>query len=537
MKKSFFIIPLLSLLVFTSCDMFDNGDVTPYVGEYVLETANEKTYHIYWSQKELKYESNLNLDIKRLTIKEDKTVEYTTKDGEVKTGKIRVYDDYCKFSGTPIDSDYKFIIRYDGAIYYSYESSHFGVEYDVTYRHILFTKYEEDNGGITLFRKEDTRYKQTEYVIGLTPFDVIVKNKDGSVNENIQRQHCYWTTGDSKIATVDSSGNVSPQKGGETTLTVMSGNYTDTINIKTAIFTTKFDVDSTIVNYEVGKTYDMPISMDKTGVTVFYTVDDNDIISITDNSFKALRSGTVTVNASAFTSVWGDTKEISFTLEIREKNAPYFEFENRSSTSGSGTIPKNKYSAIPYNSLEIYAYTYQHEDISSSIIVKSGDYDLTKSGTYDVVISAIDPATFISSDFALKLTVTDYEIKKTLSPYDAVHIDSASYELVDKPISFAIDHIIFRMKVTLDERYDTSDAKVTAAFYFKIKEWGSSSAYYRYDYTGEPLKVSQSFVYNGARSLEFEYDLALPQDCDPDTFVYEGANPIISGYVYNFVTY
>ena len=206
MKKSFFIIPLLSLLVFTSCDMFDNGDVSPYVGEYVLETANEKTYHIYWSQKELKNESNLNLDIKRLTIREDKTVEYTTRDGEKKTGKIRVYDDYCKFSDTPIDSDYKFNIRYDGAIYYSYESSHFGVDYDVTYRHILFTKYEEDKGGITLFRKEDSRYKQTDYVIGMTPFDVIVKKKDGTINEEIQRQHCRWSTGDSKIATVDSSG-------------------------------------------------------------------------------------------------------------------------------------------------------------------------------------------------------------------------------------------------------------------------------------------------------------------------------------------
>ena len=534
MKKSFFIVPLLSLLVFTSCDMFDNGDVSPYVGEYVLETANEKTYHIYWSQKELKNESNLNLDIKRLTIKEDKTVEYTTRDGEKKTGKIRVYDDYCKFSDTPIDSDYKFNIRYDGAIYYSYESSHFGVDYDVTYRHILFTKYEEDNGGITLFRKEDTRYKQTDYVIGMTPFDVIVKKKDGTINEEIQRQHCRWSTGDSKIATVDSSGNVTPQKGGETTLTVISGNYSDTINIKTAIFTTQFEVDSTIVNYEVGKSYDMPLKMDKTGVTVFYTVDEDDIISITDNSFKALRSGTVVVHASAFTSVWGDMKDISYTLEIRDKNAPYFKYNNYEATSGSGTITKNKYSEIPYNSLGIYAYTYQKVDISDSIYVKSGSYDLTKSGTYDVVITATDPVSLIPSDFALKLTVTDYEIAKTLSPYDALNVESASYELVDEPYSLAIKQIIFKMKVSLDERYDTSDGKVTVCFYFKIQNWGK---YRTYNYVDEPLKVSKNFTYNGSRTLDFEYTFKPGVDLDPDTFTEYTSFALFSGYVYNFLSY
>ena len=96
-----------------------------------------------------------------------------------------------------------------------------------------------------------------------------------------------WRVGDTSIAGVDSSGDVSPKKAGVTTLTAYSGSYSTTIDIKTAIFTSKFEYDTTIVDYKIGTNYDMPIKMDKTGATVFYTVEGNEdnIIQITGNRF------------------------------------------------------------------------------------------------------------------------------------------------------------------------------------------------------------------------------------------------------------
>ena len=135
------ILPLVSFSLM-GCDLFEKkGDINDYVGEYILYTANERTYHIYWSQKTLTNEKELDIKVKSLTINEDKTVNYVTKDGESGKGKIKCLEKYCRFYNIPsINSNHKFNLRYDHTLYYSHESSHMGVEYDVTYVNIEFKK-------------------------------------------------------------------------------------------------------------------------------------------------------------------------------------------------------------------------------------------------------------------------------------------------------------------------------------------------------------------------------------------------------------
>ena len=533
--KKINLVPLLSLLLLASCDGFESGDVSSYTGNYLLETANEKTYHVAWGNKSLTSERNLSIDIKSMTINEDKSVEYIKNDGTSHKGTIKVYEDYCKFSSTPIDSSYKFSLRYDHALYYSYESSHFGVEYDVTYINVTFkldTKI-DDKGGIKIVRKEDDRYK-TDYVIGMTTFDIVVTNSDGTINSDIKRGNVRWSVGDTSIATVDSAGDVTPKKGGETTLTVTHNQYSDTITIKTAIFAPSFSYDSSIKNYFVGKTYDMPVITNKDNATVYYTIDDESVISISGNKFSCLYTGTVNVNAKAFTSIWGDMEELDFVIEVKDKNAPYFKFNDTVSTSGTGTVTKNKYSEIPYASLGIKAYSNQDVELTSMITVKSGSYDLTRAGKYNVILTVQDPTYAMSSDFALTLTVIEYETRKTLSPYDALVIDSSSYELVDEPYSYAIRTIRFNLRVSLNSKYDASDAKVICFFYFSIENWGR---YRTYDYLGDGLTSVQYFELGGPRTLTFELEFSKGVDLHPETFVYEGSMAAISGYVYNYTYY
>ena len=134
-----FLSPFFLFLI-TSCDLFEkSGNIEDYVGSYVLDHANEKTYHVAWNNKTLTKEQNI-LEKCSFTINSDCSITFIDKDGKETIGKVKVLEKYCRFKDTPLDSDYKYYLRYDNALYYSYESSHASVEYDVTYREILFVR-------------------------------------------------------------------------------------------------------------------------------------------------------------------------------------------------------------------------------------------------------------------------------------------------------------------------------------------------------------------------------------------------------------
>ena len=145
MKKNILLIScaLLSILPLTSCscDLFEKaGDIKDYVGTYTLVTAHEKTYHVYWNQKTLKSEKDLSDPPKQLTIHENKTVTYIDNEGNEKKGTVKCLEKYCRFYFLPVSSSYKFNLRNNKDLYYSYESFHMSVEYDVTYRTISYTR-------------------------------------------------------------------------------------------------------------------------------------------------------------------------------------------------------------------------------------------------------------------------------------------------------------------------------------------------------------------------------------------------------------
>ena len=145
MKKNLLFISciLISILPLTSCscDLFEKaGNIEDYAGTYVLQSATEKTYHVYWNQKTLKSEIELSDPPKQLTIHENKKVTYIDKEGNEKSGTVKVLEKYCRFYSLPVSSSYKFNLRNDKSLQYSYESFHMAAEYDVTYRTITYTR-------------------------------------------------------------------------------------------------------------------------------------------------------------------------------------------------------------------------------------------------------------------------------------------------------------------------------------------------------------------------------------------------------------
>ena len=134
---------LLSALALPLCgcnDLFEKEiDPSVYAGSYVLEHATEKTYHVAWNNKTLKSESNI-MQSCSFVIKDDGKVIFTDHDGKVTNGRAKCFEKYVRFISTPLERSHEYHVQRDKSLYYSYESKHMSVEYDVTYRSIKFNK-------------------------------------------------------------------------------------------------------------------------------------------------------------------------------------------------------------------------------------------------------------------------------------------------------------------------------------------------------------------------------------------------------------
>ena len=138
LRRLLITLPIIFLPLSSCDDLFEKaGDINNYVGHYVLDHATERTYHVYWNNKTLVSEKTL-MQSCSFTINEDKSVLFIDYNGKEYKGKIKCLEKYCRFYKTPLESGHKYYLRYDKALYYSYESKHMSVEYDVTYRDILF---------------------------------------------------------------------------------------------------------------------------------------------------------------------------------------------------------------------------------------------------------------------------------------------------------------------------------------------------------------------------------------------------------------
>ena len=142
MRKSKLLL-LLSIMSLPLCgcnDLFEKEiDGSVYAGSYALESATEKTYHVAWNVKTLISEKEIMKSCS-FVINDDKTVVFTDHDGNVTKGRAKCFEKYVRFINTLLERSHEYHVRYDKALYYSYESKHMSAVYDVTYRSITFRK-------------------------------------------------------------------------------------------------------------------------------------------------------------------------------------------------------------------------------------------------------------------------------------------------------------------------------------------------------------------------------------------------------------
>lgn len=396
---------------------------------------------------------------------------------------------------------------------------------------------------IRIEREEEYGRVNDEYVFtnSLHRFVVIETDSDGN-EKKINGSYCSWNIKDRDMASVDSSGGITPKKNGNTTIVVKLGDSTASLDIKIATYAKTYGYDSEFKEYRVGNTYNMPLIFtanyqNNNPITVFYTLSNENIIEVQKdlNKFRVKAAGTVDVHAEFFTSSRGEKEHFDFTINTNVANAPYFKYKGSKVVSGSASVAKNKYSSLPLDVFGVTAYQEDGTNISSQIHIEESNYSLTTVGTYSVKLSVTDNRYNATSYFILNLEVTEYEIKTTQSPYDAVtysnyHVEQQS----DVPYTLSIDRLVFECDVTLNSKYDDSDAMLYCAFCFQIKNWGG---YITYDKLGGAETLSYQLKKGGPRTIHFDYTFEPNGDMNPDTFVDSGPNVYISGNVYNYIYY
>ena len=138
--KLFLLLSVMSLPLCGCNDLFATKvDASEYAGEYKLDGASERTYHVAWNNEALLSDVTI-MEPCSFVINKDGSVDFTEHDGKVTKGRVKCFEKYVRFIGTPLNRSYEFNKRYDKALYYSYESKHMSAEYDVTYRSITFIK-------------------------------------------------------------------------------------------------------------------------------------------------------------------------------------------------------------------------------------------------------------------------------------------------------------------------------------------------------------------------------------------------------------
>lgn len=183
--------------------------------------------------------------------------------------------------------------------------------------------------------------------------------------------------------------------------------------------------------------------------------------------------------------------------------------DNRTMSQATVSVAKNQYERLEMEKLDIHAYSSSGADITELITIASGEYNLFKEGTYEVVLRVDDVMGRVAY-FHLTLVVLEFETKIYDSSFIFAGIEevSHSHDPVGIAYSQGIKEIDFAMTVRLNEDYDSADLDVTWLIYFKIKRWDDNIYV---DHGEDPVVVKDCrFDKDGPTTLSMTYRFSYP---------------------------
>ena len=325
-----------------------------------------------------------------------------------------------------------------------------------------------------------------------------------------------------------SEGRVGTRADGEGKLRATYGNYSDEIDIK-VVTPAKYVVEQDPLDeYRTGKTYDMPFIFEPKNAFAEYTFSkENSVQVLENNQFIPLEAGQIDVTVKSFNSDKGRYTLYNFTMNVVENDAPYFTIKDEKAYSGSLDVAKNKYKALDsdaINDMGIKAFAGDDDtDITSSITVKSGEFDLTTEGEYHVTLSAINKD--IETTFSLTLVIIEKEMVWEKVKF-SLPIDSYSINVTSLRVATAT------VRTHIDKEYEdyTGSIGYSATFVVKHNVSGTQETISKYE--SKYLTHAPNGPYSVTITYESTFDMRIMSNIEPTRQFVE-----FSGYGYNYIVY
>ncbi len=375
------------------------------------------------------------------------------------------------------------------------------------------------------------------------PFIARVMDSDGiDVTESVKRR-ISWSVSDKTVIGVTYEGRVSGYKEGVATLTASFEGSSDSIKVTSKVMAKEEFVQTRkYVQMYQSETASLPYTCTTKNASVEVEIEDTSVLSYAEGKLSSSKTiGTTNVTFYSYEpsgeegAASYEYKRVPHVFEAKviPSNSPYFILDKEKATSGTASVAKNKYSELEYKALGISAYDCSEFNITGNIYVKDGEYDLTTTGTYQLVLEVRDNYG-LTSIFDLTLEVTEYENRST----DAKHVGADC----------------LNAKVTLGTNASTYSAafeKVTVEAYFELVGYDEADitislevdvVAYEYQH-GEKVDVSKHFRcsmimgFVGRASLSDSFYVSENRDSYALATASITYSIAVYGYLYTHVSY
>lgn len=397
----------------------------------------------------------------------------------------------------------------------------------------------DDGSTYEIVRKEHYGIVNYDYIFTNGGYkDFALKGTDKNGNPlDIDSYLVDWRVSDDKILGVDSFGDVTAKKNGTASLIAFYKGHRIEKEITVATIAKTFEKKDDSTEFRVGNHYSLPLNIDPANATLDIKTS-NDVLSFSEGSsaFNVIKVGETDVTVTAFTDWMGNQTTLDFHINTTDPSAPIFKYKNKTVLSVEVTFAKNKYQTLKPSSLGITAESSSGLNLTNYITI-TGDYDLSKKGTYQVKLSVTDPYNESYKAYCdLTMVVTEYEtIEYKTANYERFDLANIVYEYVEEsPYSLAIAGITFNSKITLKSKYHHAVGTLSWRIYFKISNWGE---YRTYDYSGDALTRTYTWREDGSLTLSLSYTFNPGVSLKKETFEFSGHAISFEGSVYEYKYY
>ena len=380
---------------------------------------------------------------------------------------------------------------------------------------------------------------------GLTDYKIEYHDGYGHVSyRNKNDYQISWSSSDYDI--------VDPRKdhwfvgNGKATLTATfhdySADYSDSIEVTSVTRVLESQTNYEIMEYRAKNEYDLPVNLLPLDSSLFYEISDEEVISINEETRKieCLKPGKTSLKISYYGDdvIYGIKEELTYQIEVLDKDAPHFVFNQETAFLGTLNAPKNKYSSLDVSALGLTAFDKDNNDITNSVEVYEGEYSLSELGEYKITLKAKD-LNNLHSYFYATLRISEKEITKTA-------IDATYYSLDNELMHINIDHTITNMSgliwisrvdytatITKKPIYDDLDVSIKISVYFKAQDEALDYAYY------DTFGYIEGSMSPGKNSITLTGSFPNPnkRHLKASTYQETGYTIKVSGNGYNYIYY